>query len=485
LIRQLVTESALLALLGATGGIALAANGDQFLTRLMPNTTILAIQTGLDLRFLGFVIAVTCGCVMIFGLVPALIGSRFDVGSALRANVRAIAEGGSRTRTALVIAQFALALSALVCTALFLRRDREVHAMDFGFRDPEHVLLIQTDVSSAGHADIARWRLDVERAEEQLARLPGVRQTTVASFVPLGFFGYTRRRLEIPGQSTESRVADRILVNAVGPDYFDLMRIPVLSGRSIEKTDTPDGPDVAVVNQTLVDRYFPGVAPLGRTIILGGRTLTVVGVAKDGKYDFRAIDDPTPPFVYTAWHQWPSTMVTFQVRTDGDPLSIASAAQATIHTIDSRITILAPVSLAEYSSLPFFPSRSALIVISVLGVAALILASMGLFAVISYGVELRRREIGIRMALGATRARVVVLFLRASTKLVMYGLGAGAIAAALFVAGVRSRLPELPSSTVREFLMPALILAISAIAAGFLPARRAARIDPATSLRAE
>lgn len=488
-IRQLMTESSLLAALGGVTGTVLAWYAHGLQVHLMPSSTTssitLATQSGLDLRFLAFVVAVTCGSVLFFGLAPAMIGSRFEVARALRAGSRGIVASGARTRAVLVIAQFALALSALVCTALFLKRDRNVRGMNVGFRDPEHVLLIQTEASSAGYRDLIDWRADVERVSDQLGRLRAVTGVSTASFVPLGFIGYVKRPVEIPGQHTESGVPDRILVNGVSPDYFGVMRIPLLRGRGIDQTDTPDRPAVVVVNDAFVARYLPDVPPLGRVITLAGRALTVVGVAKSAIYDYRSIDEPPPPLAYYAWRQAPSTFVTFHLRTAGDPLSVAREAQVAIRGVSPRLTMLAPVSLADYSSVPFYPSRSALIVISVLAAGALVLASMGLFSVISYGVELRRREIGIRVALGASRARIIGLFARASMFLVAYGVGVGTIAAVLVTAGVRSRVPQLPGGTPVEFALPALVLALSAIIAGLLPARRAAAVDPAATLRTE
>jgi predicted permease len=486
LVSQLMTESLLLALFGAALGTILAVYGHRLLALLMPSSSVtLGAQAGIDFRFLLFVVAVTGGSVLAFGLAPALVGTRLDLAETLKNGARGSSATRSRVRTTLVVAQFSFALSALVCAALFLRRDRDVRAMDRGFRDPEHVLLIQTEMSTAGYRDPRAWQRTIDLATERVAQLAGVQSATVGTFVPLGFVGYFRHPVEVPGYRTESDVPDRVLVNGVGPGYFDIMRIPVVEGRTFRDDDIPGRPDAAVVNEAFAGQFFKGQEPLGRSITLGGRAMTIVGVVKNGKYDYRAIDDPDAPFVYYAWKQWPSNFVTMHVRTTGDPVALASAVREAILGVEPGMTLLAPVTLAEYASVPFFPSRSALIVLTILGSAALVLASMGLFSVISYGVALRTREIGIRVALGATRQQIIALFVRASLSLVVRGMVIGVLAAVLFSTALRSRLPRLPAGALPEFAIPALVLAFSALAAGLVPARRAASIDPARTLRTE
>jgi predicted permease len=486
LVRQLLTESALLALIGASLGAALAIYGHSLLVHLMPSSSVtIGAQSGIDSRFLMFVIGVTGGCVLAFGLVPALAGSRVDLAASLKLGTRGSSANRSAARTTLLVAQFALALSALMCAALFLRRDQYVRAMDLGFSDGEHVLLMQTEMANAGYGDVEAWKHTIEQTTDRVAQVPGVRAATMASFVPLGFIGYTRRPVEVPNYRSESGVPDLVLVNAVGPGYFDIVRTPLVAGRAIEDDDTPGRLPVAVVNEAFVARYFAGVPALGRSITLGGRALTIVGVAKNGKYDYRGMDDPPSPFVFYAWKQRPSGFVTIHARTSGDPLAAAGAIRQAMLAVEPRMTLLAPVSMAEYASVPFFPSRSALIVLAVLGGAALVLASMGLFSVISYGVTLRTREIGIRSALGATSAQIAGMFLRASLGLLARGLGVGLIVAALFTTVLRSKLSRLPEAGVPEVVIPTLILALAAIAAALIPARRAASVDAATTLRSE
>jgi predicted permease len=392
---------------------------------------------------------------------------------------------GGGLRSTLVVAQFALALSILVGAALFLRRDRAVHSMDLGYRGGEQVLLVQTEMSLAGYADAARWGRTIESAAERIAAQPGVRSVALGSFVPLSVVGYARRTVTIPGYLPEPGAADRILVNGVGEGYFAVLGIPLLQGRGFTGHDTPEQPGVVVVNQGFAERYYGAAAALGRRFTLGDREVTIVGVARNGRYDYRDIDNASMPLVYYAWHQAPSSFVTIHIRADGDPLALVPQVRAQILAADPAIALLPPVTLREAASVPFAVARSALTILTALGAVALLLASMGLFSVVSYGVSLRTRELGIRLALGATGSAIATLVLRGALRLVAAGTVLGIVAAMALAAALRSGMTFLPDARVVEYALPALLLGSSAIAAGLLPARRAARVDPARTLRTD
>jgi putative ABC transport system permease protein len=213
--------------------------------------------------------------------------------------------------------------------------------------------------------------------------------------------------------------------------------------------------------------------------------VTIVGVSRGGRYDYREIDNAALPLVYYPWHQSPGGFVTLHIRTAGVPLALVPAVRAAIASVDPAIPLLPPATLAEAGSVPFALTRSALTVLAVLGFAALLLASMGLFSVVSYGVSLRTRELGIRLALGATGAGIAGLVLRGALLLVLAGTAAGIAAAILLTMGLRSQMAFLPGARLSEFLVPALLLGATAVVAGLLPARRAARLDPARTLRTE
>lgn len=277
----------------------------------------------------------------------------------------------------------------------------------------------------------------------------------------------------------------RFLVNGIAPGYFDVMGIPIRDGRAISEEDTTDRPLAAVVNKAFVRRFWPQSAPLGRHVWVGGRQLTVVGVAEDGKYDYRAIDQAPPPLIYYALRQSPAAFVTLHVRTQGNPAALVSQVRGAIASVDARVPFLAPVSLEEYASVPMFPSRIGVAVLSVVGVAALLLSAMGLYGLIAYGVTLRSREVGIRLALGATAAQVLAIFLRQTATLLVAGILVGVASASTAAAVLRSQLPYLPTPTPVSLAVPAALLGVVALMAGFVPALRSTRIHPATTLRAE
>ena len=486
LVVQMLTECSWLAAIGAVLGGAMAVGGQRVLPYIMPSSAVaIEIPSQLDLRFIAFVIGLTGTCVMVFGLAPALIGSRVNLVDALKDGSRGSAASRSRVRDGLVIAQFVFALSTLVVAALFLRWDRSVHAMDLGFRGAEQVLVVQTEISMAGQRDLAEWGRKIEGAADRIADLSGVRAVAIGSFVPLGLYGYHRLPVATPERAPDSTLLDLALVNAISPGYFELMGIPVVDGRPITDDDAPGRTRTAVVNVAFANRYFPSGAAVGRIFALAGRDHLIVGVVPNGRYDYRAIDVLETPMVYYAWQQNPGPFVTLHVRTVGDPLALASAVRAAIHEEDVSIPVLAPVTLKEYVGVPFVISRAAMTVLAILALAALALASMGLFSVISYGVALRTREVGIRMALGATRLAVIRMFLRGAGRLILYGSAFGVVAALALAALVRRQVPFLPAAAVTEFVAPLSILALFAVVAGLVPAGRAANVDPARTLREE
>lgn len=486
IVRQLLTESALLALFGGSVGVAIAAFGDSYLALLMPKTSVaFLVPSQVDAGFLAFVLGVTGLSVLAFGLAPAVLASRVRLVETLKNGAGGSSARGSTLRSSLVVAQFALALSVLVCTALMLRRDREVHSLDLGYQRGNQVLIIQTEMSLAGYDKRSRWRESMEQVRERAASIPGVRQTAIGSFVPLSIVGYFRNTVVIPGRPRDPGSEELEYVNGVTPGYFDLMGIQLPLGRDFSDADAPDKPAVVVVNEAFAGKYFQDRSPLQQRFTLGSREVTIIGVARNGRYDYRDIDNARIPMVYFSWTQDPTSLVSLHMRVDGDPERLVNEARAAVHAVDPAIPLLPVVTLDEHASVPFSISGSALKVLGVLGSAALLLASMGLFSVVSYGVSLRTREIGIRIAVGATRQRVIALVLSGAARLSLIGGVVGIVSAIALAKVLRARLTILPQATLLEIAIPTLLLTACAIAAGLLPARRAAAVDPARTLRTE
>ena len=486
LLGQLMVESSLLAVLGAGLGVVMAAFGDSFIILMMPPTSVtFEVHSSLDFRFLGFVVAVTVGCVLAFGLPPAVLASRTPPAETLKSGGGGGGTRGGGLRASLVAAQFALALAILAGAAVFYRRDAAVHRLDLGYRGGDQVLLVQTEMSLAGYADLPRWGRAVEEAASRIAAEPGVRAVALGSFVPLSITGYSRRPVAIPGAEQEPGTLDRVLLNGVSDGYFALMGIPLLEGRGFGSQDTPDQPLVVVVNQGFAEKYYAGGSPLGQRFAMGGDEVTIVGVARNGRYDYREIDNAGLPLVYFAWHQSPSPFVTLHVRGDGDPFRLVTPVRRVMQAVDPAFALLPPTTLRETAGVPFAVSRSSLSILSILGFAALLLASMGLFSVVTYSVSLRTRELGIRMALGASGRGIMGLVLRGAAGMVLAGTAAGVLASLLLTGGLRARMTFLPDAEVAEYLVPAMILGAAALVAGLLPARRATRLDPMQTLRSD
>jgi predicted permease len=486
IVGQLMTENILLAVLGAGLGTVAAYFGRGLLHRLLPVTSLPLVVNGrIDFTVLAFVMGVTCVAVMLFGLAPALRASRVNLADILKNGGRGSRASHGRTRSALVVAQFALSLTALVCGAVFLRRSNDLRLMDRGFKDPEHVVLVQTDMSFAGFRDRVEWQHEIDAVVDRLRGLPGARAASVATFVPLGFIGPRRSEIDVDGYAPKEGESVHVALNGVSPGYFDLMGIGVLQGRPITDDDRAGRPPVAVVNEAFVRQYLAGSMALGREVVLDKTRLRIVGIVKDNKFDYKRIDEPSAPLLYYAIRQSPSGLVLFHIRTTAEPSAMTGSIRDAIRAVAPTMPIVAPTTLAELASVPMFPSQLGVAVLGVLSGAALVLAAMGLYSVIAYGVALRTRELGIRLALGGTSRTVMMIFVRESLWLLGLGMLTGIGFAVLATWVLHAKVGFLQMPNAAAIVWPAAILSVVAMAAAFLPARRSASIDLAGTLRAE
>ncbi len=488
IVRQLMTESLVLAIAGVVLGLGIAAWGQGTIDVALPDTPLpVAIETGLNGRVVLVLTLIGVSTVFLFGLTPAVRAARNAGRVSLAGGARGATAAGARLRGALVGAQFALSVAVLVPAGLFLRRLDELKQVDRGFRDPHNVVIATLDFEIARvRGDSARQQL-VERVVERLRAIPSVRAAAAATFVPLGFLGYYPVDIYVDGYVPRRGEAMSFLANRVSAGYFETMGIPIVRGRPIEARDREGGLPAAVVNEAFARRFWGAADPVSRRIRVEGRELTVVGVAANGKYEFTApLDDPSPPFVYLPLAQWSANSAVLHVRATGDPLALLPAIRREVAAVEPALAVLSPTTLESYSSIPFFPLRLGGSVLTALGGAALALAALGLYAVIGYAVSQRQREIGVRMALGATPRLLMVGVLAEAVRYAGIGALAGIVLAWLVTSMLPSYVvPQGASASVVPTALALAALAAVTLLAALVPARRATHVNPATSLRAE
>ncbi len=484
LIRQLLTESVLLAGLGGTLGLVLAFWGEGLLVRLMPTTHL---PIGYDMQPNGMIAGITAGFTLftglLFGLAPALFSLRADLTGGLK-------QGGARgsqtagvpwLRSGLVVAEIALALVMLAGMALCARSLEGARQIDFGF-DPGNTWLTGYRLPPVGYDDAATLAT-FGRLRQALTEIPGVESVALADWIPLGFEGGGSTRFAVDGYQPTPGEPMSANIATVSPGYFDTMRIPILNGREFAESDDREAPRTMVVNAAFAERYFGTRHPLGLKVRLWGQEWTIVGVAKTGKY--RALNEPARSFIYVPERQVADRSLTAIVRTTGDPQRLARAIEQASVAVDPMLKPMAALSLRDYTSAALAVPRVAATLLTATGAIALFLAALGIYGVMSFSVGQRTREIGVRMALGAQPGDVLRLFLGQGMKLagagLLFGL-AGAMATGSMLASVLVGVsPTDPLS--HGFVVAGL--AIICFLATYLPSRRAALVNPLVALRQE
>ena len=481
LVRQLLTESLLLGLLGGAGGLLLALWGTQLLMAFEPPVPVpVALDLDIDWRVIGFTTALALATSMLVGLAPALAASRPDLASALRDDAGAGGSHGGRFRRSLVVAQVTLSLVLLVGAGLFLRSLQSAAAIPLGF-DPSGVLTMSVDLQLQGFGE-AREREFQRALLERVRALPGVTAASLAVELPLGLMGGTRRGITIDGYAAQAGEDTEVSTTTVAPGYFEAMRIPLLRGRTFDDRDAPGAPGAVIVNQAFARRYWPGQDPLGKTIRMGDGALAVVGLVADGKYV--TLGEEPRPFFYLPLLQDHASSATLIARA-GDPVAALASVREVVRGLDRDLPVHDVKTLTDHLSLSLLPARLAAAVLGVIGLVALGLAGLGLYGVITYSVAQRTREIGLRVALGARRRDVVRLIVGQGMKLTAIGLLLGLVLAGAAARALSSLLYGVSPGDPATFAGVTALLAGVALLACYLPARRAARVEPMTALRHE
>jgi predicted permease len=480
LVRQLLTESLLLSAAGGALGVLLA----YWTQDLLPAPIG---EASPDWRVFAFMLAITAVTGIVFGIAPALRATQGNAGEALRENSRSVAGSSSLLSRALLVIQLAISLALLVGAGLFLRTLDNLRQVDVGF-DPENLVFVRVNPDVRQYDEQYRQRY----FQEGIARLqgvPGVRAATV-SFPTLlsgsvnGTVMYVRGRT-LPGSKYDSERDDIDRV-VVAPNYFATLGVPLAAGRSFTERDDARAPSVAIINEAAARKFFPNQNAVGQRFghsIDNTEAIEIVGVLRDVRYN--SLREPAPPTLYTPYLQRGPNDLVFTIRTGSEPTNLLRSIRTAISQVDPNIPIMTVETQLSQLELRYSEEKVLAQAYSLFGAIAVFVAAIGLFGLMSYSVSRRTREIGIRMAMGAQRENVLGLVLRESMVLVIIGIVIGVTAALAAGRLIESQLFGLePTDTATMLSAVALMIAVSA-AAGYLPARRATRVDPMVALRYE
>jgi predicted permease len=497
-VRQLMTESVLLSLIAGAFGIVLAVWLLHLLIAFMPplpEGLRVAFDIVVDWRIVGYTVAFSMVVGALFGIAPALLGSRTEVGAALRADSNAFAGGQrrSRVRAALVIVQVALALLLLIGGGLVVRSLDNVQPARLGYSTDDIVVAWLTlNETSYGRSRSQSFFRDVS---QRISALPGVRSVSLVDGIPGGFMNRSRRSTEIEGYQASPGETLEIDANIVGPRYFTNMKVPIVAGRDFDERDGESAPCVAIVNEAFGRRYLPDAAsPLGKHLAKAeeGRQkqwCTIVGVVRDDAW--QSLQESPRPFYWLALQQSYRLRMMALVHTEGDASAQIAAVRRAVLAVDPKVPVSDIQTLRALFGTMTYPFQLLAMLMGASGAMALLLATIGVFGIVAYSVAQRTRELGVRIALGAGRAAVLGMVVGQGMRLV----GAGLIAGLLLSIGVAGLLTSAifggdllfgvrPTDTL-TFATVTILLALVAFTACCIPALRATRIDPVEALRCE
>lgn len=486
LIRQMLTESILLSVVGGAAGIALAGAALRLLLAMVSGgSETLPLDVGLDARVLTFTTLLTVATGILFGLAPALRATRVELSSSLKEGRGSIsARSRNVLAKALIVSQVALSSVLLIGAGLFVRSLANLRNVDTGF-DKENVMVVNVDTASMGYKeDDTRLATLYRQVEERVGQLPGVLCDGFAlfTFAPGSWTDYAF----VQGRSPLPDNQRAIHNNKIGPGFFATMGLPMVLGRGFSLNDTAKSPKVAVINETMAHRYFAGVSPIG--LRFGSSPehsgkFEIIGVVKDAKYESLR-EEPTPMAFYP-YTQMSGYLGQFTVRYAADPRGIVPEIRRAIAEVNRNLPISDITTLADQVDNTLLRDKLLARLSSFFGLLALLLASIGIYGVLSYAVARRTNEVGLRMALGAPRSNVLWLVMRDVLVLVAIGLATGVPAALASERLISGMLYGLPSVDPLSIAGAIVILAVVAGLAAYLPARRASLVDPSTALRYE
>jgi len=480
LIGQLLTESTLLFLLGGTGGLLLAIWLSDLVTAFPVALPVdLSLDASPDVRVLTFAFLLSLATGLAVGLLPALRATRSGLMSALKDGGGATMDR-SRLRSAFVVGQISLSLLLLVTAGLLGRSLQNSLAIDPGM-NADGVVVASLNLAPHGY-DAELGLAFYEEYMERLRHLPGVQSVTAAGMVPLGL-DQNVTNVQVPGHEPPGDAsAFSMDFNLVAPEYFATLEIP-LEGREFSRQDAPDSPGVVIVNRAMADRFWPGESALGELVTIWGQERRIVGVTVQGRYGSYH-EDPIP-YVYLPFGQEYSAGMTIHVRSSEPVGAVVAMMRSELQSLDANLPLVGPGALSDRIQLILLPQRIGATLIGIFGLLGLLLAAVGLYGVLAYAVSQRTRELGVRAALGARSGDILALVLRQGVLLLAVGLAVGftlSLAVTRLLGGLLAGVT--PTDPV-TFLSVSLLLAVVALGASYIPARRAMKVDPIIALKAD
>ena len=485
LVRQFLVESLMLSMAAGVVAILMTIWTAHSLATFFPPTTLpLTHDAHLDQRVLLGTTAVSILTALIFGILPAIRSSSLPVQAVLKeeANNVSLSFHKSRLSSSLVIAQISLSLLLLVCAGLFTRSLQKAQQSDPGF-EPDHVLLASYELSPAGYSRTTSVTFN-RGVLAKVAALPGVEAVTLADFSPLSFSIHTEY-LQLQGYVPQPHESMEISRAIVGPNYFHTMKTSLISGRDFTDGDAPESQRVAIVNQALADRYWPGEDAIGKQASDGDQRFTIVGVARNAKY--RLLTYAPEPVIYLPMYQaYRSTQdTTIHVRVLGSPRAMAFPVEQAVHELNPELPLFNVNPLTVTMKFGTIFEHVAATFAGSFGLLAMLLAAVGIYGVVAYTTRQRTREIGIRMALGAEKVQIYKLVLGQGLRLMLAGLVVGMALSVAVTRLLKSKLYAVGSTDALTFANVAVLLSVVTLIACHFPARRATSIEPTVALRCE
>ncbi len=487
-LRQLLTESVLLALGASVAGLLLGFWGMQGLKASLPENTPRLDEVQMDAQVLAFSVGCALLTGLLFGLAPALQATRAELNKTLKQGAPGALGGRSRLRGALVVAEVALSLMLLIGAGLMMKSFVRVQQADVGF-DAAGLLSFQLSLPEPAYAEPQKRSAFLQQLTERLKTLPGVEAAAVTTLLPLGSGPSTTTfavKDQPPTTPAQHPVTDLVFVS---PDYFRALRMPLLRGRYLTEQDLADTTPVAVVDETVAQTYWPSQDPIGKRIELNWPNFreprfTIVGVVRHVKN--YGVDQPSRFETYVPYLQDPrSPAFTLVLRTNVEPASLTAAVRASVRELDRSLPIYEVRTLEEYVARRLAERRLSVILLGLFAAGAVVLAAVGLYGLLSYAVSQRTHEIGLRMALGAQRVDVLKLVVRQGLVLTLAGVGVGLSGAFALTRVMTKLLFEVSATDPVIFAGIPLLLVVVALLACWLPARRATKVDPLVALRQE